>query len=189
MAAPSAPRLFLAVGLSEPQQATLLRWRQWALAPVLAQGLGQPVAARNLHLTLAFLGATPPQLADELLPRLDLVRAAPYTIAFDQCQYWPKPRIAALTASSVAPALLDLANQLRTISQQLGLHRDSQPYQPHITLCRELATLPELPETPPSLTLTIDHFTLFDSRRVNGELRYQPLARWPLRAPAGGPKD
>ena len=37
MATPSAPRLFLAVGLSEPQQATLLRWRQWALAPVLAR--------------------------------------------------------------------------------------------------------------------------------------------------------
>ncbi|MBF4651936.1 RNA 2',3'-cyclic phosphodiesterase, partial [Serratia marcescens] len=45
-------RLFFALSLPDALQQQVIRWRAEAFAPEA----GRPVAAANLHLTLAFLG-------------------------------------------------------------------------------------------------------------------------------------
>lgn len=178
MAAPVHPRLFVGVSPSPAAIAAIDRWRAVTLA-----GHGKPLASRNLHLTLAFFGATDVALATTLMTAIDQIAATspPTQAVVDRCEYWPKPAIAVLAASHVEPELATLAERLRSLSGDLALHRESLPYRPHLTLSRNLSALPQLLLAPPTLTLAVDQITLFESRREQGQLRYLPLAHWPLR--------
>lgn len=146
-------------------------------------GHGKPLASSNLHLTLAFFGATNVALASALIAAIDRIAATSGSTqaTLDRCEFWPKPAIAVLAASEAGGALTSLAGQLRALSDELGLHRDNLPYRPHLTLSRNLTALPQLLLAPPTLTLAVDQITLFESRREQGQLRYLPLAHWPLR--------
>lgn len=62
----------------------------------------------------------------------------------------------------------------------VGIEQDKAPYQPHITLGRDVDTTvfnPPLAESlPPSVNLTAKALTLLESKNVDGRTVYEPLA-------------
>jgi 2'-5' RNA ligase len=99
------------------------------------------VKAAKLHMTWAFLGSLPSERLAEL--KESLVAACsgsiPMTVAFDLLEIWPSfksPRQLVLTASTVAPAVTELALTIRAALANRVLHPDNKQFRPHVTLLR-----------------------------------------------------
>jgi 2'-5' RNA ligase len=126
-------------------QRQIVRWRAEHFPPEA----GRPVAAANLHLTLAFLGDVSAekqrpwrQWPDGFLSR---VYAAPR-----RCR-----TVAAFARglAGYAPAatwILQLANMLRAQAARSGCYQSPQPFHPHITLLRDAGQAVAIP--PPGFT-------------------------------------
>ncbi|MCA9774391.1 MAG: RNA 2',3'-cyclic phosphodiesterase [Myxococcales bacterium] len=98
------------------------------------------VAAENVHLTLRFLGASPPERVPELRALLDEVggRATPMELDLSGCGAfpdWRRPRVVWL---GIAPngALAGLVQAVEEGVTRLGYAPEDRPYRPHLTLGR-----------------------------------------------------
>ncbi|MBB3104171.1 RNA 2',3'-cyclic phosphodiesterase [Azomonas macrocytogenes] len=165
-------RLFFALPCPPELSAAMCTWRAALDLP------GRPVAKANLHMTLAFLGAQPPealatlkQLGNALSPasfelRLDRLHIASHGLV------WIEP--------SDAPApLLELAERLRNSLSAAGIaFDDSKPFRAHVTLLRE-ARGSSLPDTP-AFAWPVREFGLYASQITEQGVHYRPLASWPL---------
>jgi len=166
----------------EPKPATrraIAEWRERAFPP-----LPRPVRPDNLHLTLAFVGELEPARLERLFEgvssALDAEQPAPEPIHLDTVGYWASPGLLWLGPSATPPALADLAQLLRQVSQRLGRHREQQPFRPHVTLFRGCDVPPPAPACTPDVTMPFDTVTLFESRRGRNGIVYIPLSDWPL---------
>jgi 2'-5' RNA ligase len=148
-ATPELRRLFLALWPEAVER------RQMAELAASVAGRRR-VRDANLHLTLAFLGATDPArlaayeaaLADLAVPALELV--------LDRYGYWPAPQILWLGSSGTPPELYELV---------ADLHRRSRPTSPWP------ASFPDRPQSGRP------------SRRSAGRLaRWSWSSRWPEKA-------
>ncbi len=95
----------------------------------------------NLHLTLKFLGETPPHLVE----RFDsaIARAvygiAPFPILAAGSGVFPRPRdprVLWIGVSDAERQLAQLHSQLEAESEQEGFAREARPFHPHLTLAR-----------------------------------------------------
>jgi RNA 2',3'-cyclic 3'-phosphodiesterase len=135
--APAMLRLFIALWPDDATRVALLR---------LQPGLdGIPTRARNLHLTLAFLGMQPACALPQLCAILAGVPAQALTLELDSFGYFRRARIAWAGMSDVPPALLQLERDLMQpllaghFIQQAMQHSVLQPesrFTPHVTLAR-----------------------------------------------------
>ncbi|MGB2683203.1 MAG: RNA 2',3'-cyclic phosphodiesterase [Candidatus Competibacter sp.] len=175
MSSPCAPepqqRLFLALWPEDAQ-----RRRMAALAANAAGRRRVPDA--NLHLTLAFLGATDAErlaayeaaLADLAVPTLDLV--------LDRYGYWPRPRILWLGCSQTPPELYGLVADLSRRLRGCGFVPERRSFQAHITLARNFAgPAPNRPPDPP-VDWRIDRVVLVESQPGETGSRYRVLRGW-----------
>jgi RNA 2',3'-cyclic 3'-phosphodiesterase len=167
-------RLFFALW---PDAAT--RSRAHALAQSLA-AYGTPVAADNLHVTLAFLGQVAASAEQTLCERAATLAAGPLALEFGQLRYWQKPQILCLTAAQWPSGLDALAAQLRDAAGANGIAIDPRPYWPHITLLRKAKSLPPLPAIQP-IAWRSDAFCLAQSLSTPQGVVYRVLQTWPLR--------
>lgn len=108
----------------------------------------RPTPARDLHLTLVFIGAVPAIRLTDI--ERGLRRPAPdFELVLDTPRLW-HGRLAAVEASELPPALAgwqaDLADALRA----LGITIETRPYRPHVTLARQAggSLLPARPPPP-----------------------------------------
>ena len=97
---------------------------------------GQPVDRRNWHITLAFIGAFPEQRVPFLLERAAEIRVEPFRLNFDRLEYWPRPRVASLTAATVPAELQALVDALNSVLRDAGIEPEERVYRPHITVVR-----------------------------------------------------
>ena len=97
---------------------------------------GRMVDRRNWHVTLAFIGTFPAHRVPYLLERAERVHVEPFRLTFDRLEYWPRPRVASLSAATVPPELEDLVATLNRIMLDLGLNTEERVYRPHITVAR-----------------------------------------------------
>ena len=119
-----------------------LREGLWsAAAPLRALDLPvRWVAARNLHLTLKFLGEVAEERRDELAAALDVavagVRSLPVQV--DGFGAFPDPRRPAVIWAGVAsdPALELLQHGVERAFGPLGFPPEGRPFRPHVTLGR-----------------------------------------------------
>ena len=58
------------------------------------------VDRRNWHVTLAFIGPCPENRIPYRLERADELRVEPFRLYFDRLEYWPRPRVASLSAAT-----------------------------------------------------------------------------------------
>jgi len=128
----------------------------------------------NLHLTLAFLGATDAErlaayeaaLADLAVPTLDLV--------LDRYGYWPRPRILWLGCSETPPELYELVADLSRRLRGCGFVPERRSFQAHITLARNFAgPAPNRPPDPP-VDWRIDRVVLVESQPGETGFESQP---------------
>lgn len=185
-AAPASERLFVACELDDTARAQLA-----AQAITLARSLhGRAVPAANLHLTLAFLGATP---AADIEAIAGVIR--------DACRQLPATRARQLTTggspgrrtSRIVAAAFDdpgdhIATMATTIADALAGRWPHAPvplpFWPHVTLVRlrapmALSTISARSEQ----MFAFDRITLYASRSASsGPAHYVPLSRIALTA-------
>ena len=97
---------------------------------------GHPVDRANWHVTLAFIGVFPAHRIPFLLERAAEIRVEPFRLNFDRLEYWPRPRVASLTAATVPPELQELVNALNGVLLDAGIDQEERVYRPHITVVR-----------------------------------------------------
>ena len=97
---------------------------------------GRAVDRRNWHVTLAFIGPFPENRGPYLQEKAAEIRVEPFRLNFDRLEYWPRPRVASLSAAMVPPELQALVDSLNGIILDLGLEPEDRNYRPHITVVR-----------------------------------------------------
>lgn len=145
------------------------------------------IGAKNLHVTLRFLGnLTPKQIADLypiLTEKLQGYRA--FEVPFEQIRWFPSarhPRVIAATFKS-SPELHALALRVELAARAIGLEPEKRAFRGHLTLARYRAkgaanfNLDILLE---NLQLPIKEITLFRSELTQKGPIYNVLKSIPL---------
>jgi 2'-5' RNA ligase len=186
-----ARRLFLALWPREAQRNALAE----ATAEAVRAGGGRPVPARNLHVTLTFLGSVPERRIQDIGSVAQRVAeafpysAAPLLLTFGHIEYWKKPQVLCALADgesaqvhALAEALTkEAAGALNRDIESLELDRDLTlvKFQPHVTLSRKVKR--RIPPTPiPPLTWSFSEFALIQSETLPTGSVYTVLERYPL---------
>lgn len=132
---PPNQRLFIAIALPPVLHEPVTRIRD----TLHAQLGGRCVADTNLHLTLAFLGDTPPARIPVLLELLSLQPPANATLQLDWIGHFgvDDKAIVWLGSSTPPDVLLAQERRLRSALQAAGFPVEARPYQPHLTLLRD----------------------------------------------------
>lgn len=170
-------RLFFALELPKTLQQEIVRWRATHFSPEA----GKPVAAANLHMTLAFLGEVSAEKQQALTDLAGRISQPGFTLRLDDAGQWPRSRVAFLGSRQPPRGLLQLAALLRAQAARSGCWQSPQPFHPHITLLRQIDSALRLPAPGFSWECRITEFVLYASRVEQGRTRYQPLQRFALK--------
>jgi RNA 2',3'-cyclic 3'-phosphodiesterase len=168
-------RLFFALWPASDLQAKLAAWAKQAA------GRGRAMRRENLHLTLAFLGATESALVPDLIALAAGVRFAPSRLPLDRVGYWKHNRIIWCGTHEEPQTLAALVGDLRSRLDAAGIRYDPKPFVSHVTLVRNAAGLPPEPAWTP-LVWEARALALVRSTRVEGRVAYQVLQRFPAQA-------
>ena len=140
---------------------------------------GRPVAAANLHLTLAFLGAVDPLRRRCMERAADAVEGTPFTLALSRVGYWPRPQVLWLGSPATPPELQQLVANLAAALQVCGYRPEPRPYRDHLTLARKVSG-PSRTQMVEPVVWPVDHFCLVESVTARHGPDYQVLKSWPL---------
>ena len=190
-AAPRPWRCFVAVPLPDALRRELQTWVDEV------RGDGGEAAWRwvdpeDWHITLAFLGATSPDLVPGIVDHLsgDLAGRDGFSVAAGGFGAFPGRSRARVLWYGIQDdrRLADLA---RGVRETTGTD-EAAPFRPHVTLARARdrhgASLPSVPREPPAGEVPIDAVVLMRSHLGGGPARYEALAEFQLRAiKAGAP--
>ncbi len=96
------------------------------------------VKAESLHVTLKFVGEKPGQAVDEIREKLHSVHSSLIHLRFRGTGFFPTPTSARVFWVGVesGPELAALAEQVDTVTSQLGIPREERGFSPHLTLAR-----------------------------------------------------
>lgn len=142
----------------------------------------------NQHVTLKFLGATPPDLLEPVTAACLTAasRHRPAPLRLGEAGVFPNKRRARVLwvgLDDPSRLLAALAGDLDAVLEPLGFRSEARPYTAHLTLARfktpvPIEELPRLPEAPPAFTpASID---LWRSRLSPRGANYERLAELPL---------
>lgn len=169
-------RLFFALELPDDVQQQIIHWRA-AHFPVDS---GRPVAAANLHLTLAFLGEVSAEKQRALATLAGRIRQPGFTLDLNDAGQWLRSQVVWLGTRQPPRGLLQLASMLRSQAARSGCYQSPQPFHPHITLLRSTAHAVPIPAPGFNWRVPVDTFSLFCSEYARGRTRYTRLERWTL---------
>ena len=145
---------------------------------------GKPVSPANFHITLAFIGSLNNSAIERLCGSVEDWLARSHVtgelLDLDQTGYWDKPGIYWLGPTTWPEPLSGLARKLRGLATAVGAKRDRNPFQPHVTLYRRCAAAPPAPSQTPAISLSYQHFALFESRQGKQGVSYHVLQDWDL---------
>ena len=173
---PASKRLFFAIELPAELQPQLVQWRAQHFAPEA----GRPIAAANLHLTLAFLGDISAEKQKALETLAGRIRQPGFTLTLDDAGQWLRSRVVWLGSRQPPRGLLQLADMLRAQAARSGCYQSPQPFHPHITLLRDASHAVAIPPPGFHWAFPVKEFVLYESRFAGGRTRYTPLQRWTL---------
>lgn len=169
-------RLFFAIEPPAAIQRQIVRWR----AGHFPAEAGRPVAAANLHLTLAFLGEVSAEKQRALVAMAGRIHQTGFSLNLDDAGQWLRSRVVWLGTRQPPRGLLQLANMLRAQAARSGCYQSPQPFHPHISLLRNTSHAVAIPAPGFSWTFTVDEFVLYESVFHQGRTRYTPLQRFTL---------
>lgn len=138
---------------------------------------GRRVRSESLHLTLAFLGATPVPRLDALHQLAATVASQAFTLILNSPGCWPHNRVGWLGVKEIPPTLAQLVSDFRRVLHAGEFAVDDQRYVPHVTLLRNAYCSASPPC--PCVTWHAQHFVLLASR-APGAGGYDVLGEWPL---------
>jgi len=170
-------RLFFAFELDEPTRNAL----QTRLLPVKRQVPARWTRPENLHLTLQFLGEQPPAAVSGLTEALDRAAAdtGSFPVSFSGFGTFRAASGLLWVGVTSGPEPARLVRQLRRQLLAQGFPAEERPWQPHLTVAREVrlagTSLPPWPSDP--ICSRIGSVSLMESVRLDGRLAYRPLYR------------
>jgi len=168
-------RLFLACWPDET-----LRARLHQLSRKLhRQTGGRRVARDNLHMTLLFLGRTPPEREQDLRRLCRALEMERFSLALDRVGIWRRPRIVWAAPSSTPVALVELVRRLNRLAGHVGHETEKRVWKPHVTLLRKAGGHIDRHETAP-LHWDVDHFVLVESKTGDAGVQYRVIERYGL---------
>jgi len=138
-----------------------------------------PVADKNLHMTLLFLGG---RTAGELgcfCEAAANLQGETFDLRLDYLGNWAKPRIQWLGTSCIPPVLPQLVDKLQQVLAPCGIESGKQRFVPHVTLSRKEKT-PRVKADLEAVHWPVRDFVLAESVSVEGGVRYDVLERWSL---------
>ena len=144
------------------------------ITPVAKTVEGRMVDRRNWHVTLVFIGTFPANRIPYLLENADEIHVEPFRLNFDRLEFWPRPRVASLVASTVPPELQALVDHLKGIVSDLGIKPEERNYRPHITVVRNARTF-ETERLAQRATTEWSSFELVESVSGPQGVTYHPL--------------
>ncbi len=169
-------KLFFGLDLPDECRQQIIRWR----AATFMADAGKPVAAANLHLTLAFLGEVSAQKTRTLMEQAGRISQHAFDLTLDDAGYWPRSGVVWLGPARAPRGLLQLAALLRSQAARCGCPQPAQPYHPHLTLLRQVTRPVALPPRNFHWQLPVSRFVLYQSEYARGSVRYHALAQWEL---------
>lgn len=172
----SSRRLFFALTLPDVLQQQVIRWRADAFTPEA----GRPVAAANLHLTLAFLGDVTAQKETALKKLAGRISQPGFSMVLDDLGHWPRPGVVWLGTRRAPRGLLQLAELLRSQAARSGCYQSPMPFHPHITLLRDARHAVPIPPPGFRWAFAVNEFVLYESSFSRGRTRYKALERYPF---------
>ncbi|WP_212524508.1 RNA 2',3'-cyclic phosphodiesterase [Actibacterium sp. MT2.3-13A] len=159
---------------------------------LVQQGLPvtRPVAPKNMHLTLAFLGDVAESALEEAHYAFDAIRAERFDLALSGVGMFGghKPRVVYVGVRE-SPALMHLQAKVEQAARRAGLTPDSKRYIPHVTLGRLIPGRFDGARLERAVAERADFaappFTVADFRLYRSDLRpggpiHSELARYPL---------
>ncbi len=132
------------------------------------------VDRRNWHVTLVFIGTFPASRVPYLLEKADETHVEPFRLNFDRLEFWPRPRVASLVASTVPPELQALVDHLNGIVSDLGIRPENRNFRPHITVVRNARTF-QTERLAQRATTEWSSFKLVESGSGPQGVSYHPL--------------
>ena len=168
-------RLFLALWPDAPARGAL-----GTAARALAERCdGRAVPARNLHLTLAFLGEIDPGREGAILAAAEAVVVPAFRLVLDRLGSFPRTGVAWAGCAAAPPELSSLQAQLDGRLRDAGFALERRPFSPHVTLARRIAK-PVAPGPWGPVSWHATRFSLVESAREAGG--YRERAAWNLEA-------
>ena len=164
------PRLFFALWPTDAVRAEL------AAAAQSYAGLGRAIAARNLHITLVFLGS----VLDAAQSMQKLTFDGRFSVHLDAVELWRRSSLICLTAGQTPPELLRIVGQLGAELRERGLElREHETFRPHVTLVRDVARGSKVAGAA-SVRWPVESFALVESKVGQRGSEYTVLEQWRL---------
>lgn len=175
--APAVQRLFLALWPDDAVRARLVEVRDY----VAAHHRGRPVAAANLHITLAFLGSVDADRQRCAETAAAGITTPAFTLTLDTLGHWPRPQVSWVGSDVTPDAMNELQAYLRRALGECGFELDNRPFRPHVTLLRKAGGRPGFApalEAPIQWPVTRVHLVASVTRAQGAE--YRIVGTWPL---------
>ncbi len=168
-------RLFFALWPSDAQQQAI----ETSMRSRVESSRGRAIPARNIHVTLAFLGSVAESRIDAVNACADAVRGVPFEMEFDQLETWARAHVLCLTASSIPAELARIEEQLRfkLLSEHFEIRQEE--YRPHVTLARDVKRRSHR-EAIEAIGWRVVDFVLVHSRSGPSGSEYEVVERWAL---------
>jgi 2'-5' RNA ligase len=177
LAKPDTARLFFAVWPEPGIQRALEKHARG----LMRECGGRAIPARNIHLTLVFIG----DVGRDRLPRIEEIAAAVSTphfeLAVSRVEYWRHNRIVWAGVEHCPGELQSLVDGIELALSAEGFRFDQRTYVPHITLVRSARRAPP-GFVIPVITLPVSRFALVESVQRSRGRAYEVLQEWPLTA-------
>jgi RNA 2',3'-cyclic 3'-phosphodiesterase len=105
--------------------------------------LGRAIPARNLHITVAFLGSVPdgriPQVLEVARSVQKLTFDGKFMLHLERVEFWRRSRLVCLVAEQAPPELLKIVASLHAGLRERGFElREHEKFRPHVTLVRDV---------------------------------------------------
>lgn len=169
-------RLFFALWPTQTEQIAIERQMKSAVA---ASG-GRAIPARNLHVTLVFLGEMSSSRFDAVNAcAAETAAEGPLEVIFDRVETWSRSRVLCLASSEVPDALAQLVARLRFNLLREGFEIRHEEFRAHVTLARDVKERTARVLEPP-FCWQFEQFVLVESQRGQAGSEYTAVARWPM---------
>jgi len=140
---------------------------------------GRSVAERNIHLTLAFLGAVGAERLAGLEAMMARIEAPAFDLHFDRVGHWRRPGVVWVGCGTTPRALGCLVGALREGLRGQGFGVERRRFAAHVTLFRKVVALDPTAQAP-GLHWRCREVVLVASSLQPGGAHYEVLQRFPL---------
>ena len=146
--------------------------------------LGRAIPARNLHVTVVFLGAVPqerlPLVLETAQSTQKLTFGGNFMLHLERVEFWRRSSLVCLIAEQAPPQLLAIVASLHAGLRERGFElREHEKFRPHVTLVRDVGRAPEAPAIAP-VQWPVESFALVESQVGQRGSEYTVLEEWRL---------